>query len=59
MLGESCDIVSYPSRCPSLGMFRCRTASEFYCGFVDPSNRENVQGQRLAEFSSKRLTFSS
>ncbi|KAK3489693.1 hypothetical protein B0T13DRAFT_491064 [Neurospora crassa] len=47
VLGESCDIVSYPSRCSSLGMLRCRTASEFYCGFVDPSNYEDVQEQRL------------
>ncbi|KAK3344745.1 hypothetical protein B0H65DRAFT_508581 [Neurospora tetraspora] len=44
--------ISYPSRCSSLGMFRCRTASEFYCGSVDPSNLEDVQEQRLAEFSS-------
>ncbi|EGO57016.1 hypothetical protein NEUTE1DRAFT_102262 [Neurospora tetrasperma FGSC 2508] len=45
VLGESCDIVSYPSRCSSLGMFRCRTASEFYCGFVDPSNDEDTNAQ--------------
>ncbi|EAA27499.2 hypothetical protein GE21DRAFT_2812 [Neurospora crassa] len=59
VLGESCDIVSYPSRCSSLGMFRCRTASKFYCGFIDPSNHEDVQEQRLAEFSSNRSSFSS
>ncbi|EGZ70077.1 hypothetical protein NEUTE2DRAFT_130101 [Neurospora tetrasperma FGSC 2509] len=50
VLGESCDIVSYPSRCSSLGMFRCRTASEFYCGFVDPSNDEDVVFQLLTCF---------
>ncbi|KAL0470242.1 hypothetical protein QR685DRAFT_571387 [Neurospora intermedia] len=40
VLDESCDIVSYPSRCSSL----------VYCGFVDPSNREDAIFQLLTYF---------
>ncbi|KAH7635773.1 hypothetical protein B0T09DRAFT_354176 [Sordaria sp. MPI-SDFR-AT-0083] len=31
------------SSCSSLGTFRCRTASEFYCGSVDQSSHEDLK----------------